>query len=341
MTNWWQNLPTAYDSICGKAKFRVIPEDFIVDEELSFTPDGEGENVFLRIEKRGLNTEQVAKQLARFANVKFMDVGYAGLKDKNAVTRQWFSIRVPGKTEFDWQKLNDEQISVLEISRNRKKLRRGVIKQNRFEITVREFDGDFANIKDIAQLISERGVPNYFGDQRFGNDCGNIEKAMHIFNGEYKPKTKAERGIVLSSARSYLFNEILSRRVQQKNWNKLLSGDVAIFDDNNSIFAVEDLDDLTLLRLESMDIHPAAALFGSGEFKTSGAPFQVESSVVEENPKLALGCKNNNMKLERRAMRLRIIDLVVEQASAGVVRFSFALKTGAYATVVLREIVKI
>lgn len=345
MSNWWCELPTAYNSVCGTAKFRVNPDDFIVDEELSFTPDGEGENVFLRIEKRGLTTEQVAKQLARFANVKLMDVGYAGLKDKNAVTRQWFSIRIPGKSEFEWQKLNDEKINILEINRNRKKLRRGVIKQNKFEIIVRDFDGNFEELISIAQLVSADGIPNYFGDQRFGNGCGNIEKALQIFNGEYKPKGKdkgrAERSIILSAARSYLFNEILSQRVQQQNWNKLLPGDAAIFDDNNSIFAVEELDEATTTRLASMDIHPAAALYGSGEFKTNGEPNKIESAVIDENSELAMGCKNNNMRMERRAMRLKVAGLVVEPVETGVVKFSFALKTGAYATAVLREMLSL
>ena len=341
MSNWWRDLPTALDSVCGTAKFRVNHEDFIVDEELSFTPDGEGENIFLRIEKRGLNTEQVAKQLARFSNVKLMDVGYAGLKDKNAVTRQWFSIRIPGKTELDWSSLNNEQINIIEINRNRKKLRRGVIKQNRFEIIVQEFNGDFAELETVAKSISVNGVPNYFGDQRFGNNCGNIEKALQIFTGEYKPKGRnkgrAERSIILSAARSYLFNQILRERVRQQNWNKLLPGDVAIFDDNNSIFAPENLDELTNSRLDSMDIHPAAVLYGSGELKTTGEPNQIESTIIKENAELALGCKNNNMRLERRAMRLKVIGLTIEQLAAGQVKFSFALKTGAYATSVLRE----
>ncbi len=337
MSNWWGSLPTAYNSVSGTAKFRVFPEDFIVDEKLSFTPDGDGENIFLRIEKRELNTEQVAKHLARFADVKLMDVGYAGLKDKNAVTRQWFSVRIPGKVELDWKFLNDDKIKILEVTRNRKKLRRGVISQNKFQITVREFDGDYAKLESIAQKIIAGGVPNYFGDQRFGHDAGNVAKACQIFTGEYKPKGKGERSILISAARSYIFNEILRKRIELNNWNNLLPGDVAIFDNNNSIFVVDEFDQTILTKLQEMDIHPAAALYGSGEFKTANDPYMIESAVVEDNMDLALGCKNNNLKLERRAMRLRVQDFTIEQLEPDAIRFAFALKSGAYATVVLRE----
>ncbi len=341
MSNWWQDLPTAYDSVSGAAKFRVNPEDFLVDEELSFIPDGEGENVLLRIQKRELNTEQVAKVLARFANVKLMDVGYAGLKDRNAITTQWFSVRIPGKVELDWSQVNDEQISVLEVTKNLKKLRRGVIKCNRFQIIVREFAGDFASLSEVVEKVKTCGVPNYFGDQRFGRGGANVEKAFDLFSGEYKPKGKVERGMLLSAARSFIFNQILSSRVERGDWNQLITGDVAIFDNNDSFFDIQEPDDAMLAKLESMDLHPAAALFGSGEFRTTGVPNQVEAEVVEQNADLAKGCKNNNMRMERRAMRLSVHDLQLEKLSETELKFSFGLKTGAYATAVLREMVNL
>lgn len=341
MSSWWQELPTAYDSVSGTAKFRVTPEDFVVDEELSFTPDGEGENVLLRIEKRGLNTEQVAKTISRFANVKLMDVGYAGLKDKNAITRQWFSVRIPGKVELDWSQINDEQISVLEVTKNLKKLRRGVIKCNRFQIIVREFAGDYSALSKTVEKVKTGGVPNYFGDQRFGRGGANIEKAFDLFAGEYKPKGRVERGILLSAARSFVFNTILSKRVERDNWDELLCGDVAIFDDNDSFFDIQELDQQTLAKLESMDLHPAAALFGSGEYRTTDMPNQIETEVVEQNIELASGCKNNNMRMERRAMRLCVQDLELEKISETELKFTFGLKTGAYATAVLREMINL
>ncbi len=341
LSNWWQSLPTAYNSVCGSAKFRVNPEDFIVDEELSFTPDGEGENVFLRIEKKGLNTEQVAKSIARFATVKLMDVGYAGLKDKNAITRQWFSVRIPGKVEHNWEELNSDNMMVIEITRNRKKLRRGVIKLNSFEITVRDYSGNLDQLDSVCKKIKAGGVPNYFGDQRFGHDAGNIDKAYQISTGEYKPKGKGERGIILSAARSYIFNQILSKRVDADSWNKLIDGDIAIFDDSNSFFAVENIDQGLQHKVQEMDVHPAAALFGSGELKTMGLAQQVEEQVISDNNELALLCKNNNMRMDRRAMRLKVHDFECEQLSDNEIRFTFKLKTGAYATSVLREVLEL
>ncbi len=154
---------------------RVNPEDFQVDEILGFELSGEGEHVCLHIRKRNSNTAFVAKQIARLADVKNMDVSYAGLKDRNAVTTQWFSVYLSNKTEPDWQQLNTDEVEVLEVVRHNRKLRRGALKGNRFKICVRELQGDHESLEQRLQTIRGKGVPNYFGEQRFGRD--NLEQA--------------------------------------------------------------------------------------------------------------------------------------------------------------------
>jgi tRNA pseudouridine13 synthase len=193
-----------YGSPSGVGKIRTVPEDFIVYESLAVEPSGEGEHVFLQIQKTSENTEYVARQLARFANVRQRDIGYAGLKDRHAVTTQWFSVWLPGKSEPDWMAFATDNMKVLHIVRHARKLKRGVLSGNRFEITIRDWQGDQAKTIGQLGLIKANGIANYYGEQRFGNQGQNVNKALTMFRGD---KVKREqRSLYLSAARSYLFN---------------------------------------------------------------------------------------------------------------------------------------
>ena len=183
----------AYEPLAISAHLKTFPEDFIVDEQLPFELSGEGEHAWLHIQKRDCNTDWVAKALAKIAGVRSRCVGYAGLKDRHGLTSQWFSVHMPGLPDPDWQQIesipgDEGNIKLLEAKRHSRKLRRGALKENRFTICLRHLKGrsdDLASLIDQrCQLIAERGVPNYFGEQRFGHDMGNLSAAAYMFSKE-------------------------------------------------------------------------------------------------------------------------------------------------------------
>jgi len=199
----------------------------MVQEILSFQPEGSGEHAFLQIQKQGENTEYVARLLARFAGVRQRDIGYAGLKDRHGRTTQWFSVWLPGKEDPDWSQLETPSIQVLQAVRHARKLKRGVLSGNRFQLLIRDWAGDKSRLEMQLQCIKKSGFPNYFGSQRFGHQGQNVNKALALLQGA---KVKRElRSIYLSAVRSYLFNQILSQRIIANNWNQAIAGDVFIF----------------------------------------------------------------------------------------------------------------
>lgn len=303
------------------ARIRTTPGDFQVTEELGFEFTGDGEHDYLWVEKTGTNTEWLARQLAVFADVPAKDVGYAGLKDRHAVTRQWFS--VPRWNSPDWKTLDVDGVEVLDVQRHNKKLRRGAHKTNTFRIVLR---GDDLNIGVDAlekriQTIREKGVPNYFGEQRFGRGGSNLALADVWASGKRLPRHK--RSLAISSVRSFVFNEMLDVRVQNGTWNTLLPGDTVNLDGTGSVFDVDEVDDELLRRCQEMDIHPAGELIGDG------------SGTGPERWLAALA--KARVETGTRSLRLKVNGLEM-QADDGAVVLSFTLGRGAYATAVLREI---
>ncbi len=323
---------------CGTIRSR--PEDFIVEEKLGFEPSGEGEHHFLKIEKVGENSEWIAKLLARYAGVKRRDIGFSGLKDRQAKTTQWFSVHIPGKREVDWSVIENEAIQLLEQTRHNKKLRRGIHKGNYFKLTVRDLEGDKALIESRLKKISEEGVPNYFGEQRFGIDGRNIESAELLFKGEIKVHDRAKKGFYLSAARSFLFNSQISERIKEGSWNHLAVGDVAQFDGSGSCFKIQEIDDSIEVRQKSLDIHPTSALWGNGSLMTDGAIEQQEQRVIDQFPLLRDGLKNAGLEQSRRATRLCPKELIWGFPEETVLEISFVLPSGGFATAVLNELIK-
>jgi tRNA pseudouridine13 synthase len=304
------------------AKIRGTPQDFQVTEVLGFEFTGDGEHDYLWVEKIGANTEWVARQLAHFADVPARDVGYAGLKDRHAVTRQWFS--VPRWNSPGWQMLEVEGVTVLDVQRHNKKLRRGAHKANRFRIVLR---GEALNrhakaVEERVQAIREQGVPNYFGEQRFGRDGNNVSLADAWASGKRLPRHK--RSIAISSARSFMFNDHLDDRVRDGTWNTIVPGDKANLDGTGSVFDVENIDEEIERRCSQMDIHPAGELAGDGSTGTNEAWIA------------ALG--KARIEAGTRSLRLRVSALSYSIA-ADTVEMSFVLGRGAFATSVLRELV--
>lgn len=306
------------------ALIRSQPADFDVCEVLGFELSGDGEHDYLFIEKTSANTEWVSRQLATHANVPAKDVGFAGLKDRHAVTRQWFS--VPRWNAPDWESLAVDGVRLLEQRRHKRKLRRGAHKKNRFRIVLRGTTPDARLLQDRLQVMSTAGVPNYFGEQRFGRAGANVQLADQWAEGRRLPRHK--RNFAISAARAYLFNEQLDDRVRNGSWNRLVAGDLANLDGSGSVFAVAEPDAELLQRCRELDIHPTGALIGDGSI----AP---EACVGHGNWLDAL--TRARVAPASRSLRMRVADLQWS-ISADSVSLQFTLSRGAFATSVLREL---
>lgn len=324
-------------ALCA-AEIRRNRDDFQVTEELGFDPSGNGEHDFLWIEKSGANTAWVARQLAGHAGVSSRDVGYAGLKDRHAVTRQWFSVRRPDRTGTDWAAFRADGVRVLQVARNRRKLRRGAHRSNRFRIALRAAGiGELASdLQERVACIRARGVPNYFGPQRFGRDGGNIDLARRLQAGEVLRRDA--RGHALSAARAYLFNAILERRVRTGAWDRLIRGDIANLDASGSVFPVQqptpELDE----RCRALDIHPTATLWGRGAPLLAAEAARLETAVVSAYPGLASAVTDAGVDAASRALRARVEKIECDIRS-DVAWLGFRLTRGAFATAVIRELV--
>ena len=331
-------LPTwayAYNSPAATGKIKTQAADFIVEELLPFQPEGNGEHVFLHIQKTGENTEYVARLLARVANVRQRDIGFAGLKDRHGITTQWFSVWLPGKADPDWSAAETENIKILQAIRHPRKLKRGVLTGNNFTILIRDFVGDQDQTIAQLEMIKTQGFPNYYGEQRFGNNGQNINTALALFNGaKMKPE---QRSIYLSAARSYLFNLILSERVKQQNWNQAIAGDVCMINQSNSYFKTDIIDETLQKRMKNGEIHPTACLYGKGENASSATALAIENTILESHPELTQGLIKFALEMDRRALRAQAENLTWQFLDANQLQLSFFLTAGSYATALLRE----
>ena len=317
------------------ASIRLKPSDFVVVENCGIEFSGDGEHDYLWIEKTGTNTHWVAECLAKHSGIPVRDVGYAGLKDRHAVTRQWFSVR--RASPADWNAFTAEGVVILEQKVHRRKLRRGAHSGNSFRIALRsdKIDTNLENREKRVAGIDQCGVPNYFGEQRFGRDGGNIELCRQLFAG--RKLSRHKRGIALSAARSLIFNDILDVRVRQGSWNTILPGELANLDGSASVFAVKKVDAELIARCNAHDIHASGSLWGVGAPQSSSNVAELESEVVRSHAEIAVGLTKAKVDASSRSLRLRVRDLrwTVED---GVCWLEFSLRKGGYATTVLREI---
>lgn len=303
-------LPSALPrlSIEGIARSRI--DDFEVDEDLGFVPTGDGEHLYLRIEKRGLNTITVARTLADAAGVTLADVGFAGLKDRRAVARQWFS--VPSKGPVAFRDANDARL--LEQTRHARKLRRGQHAGNCFRLVLRRVQGSTPLIEERLAALRDGGVPNYFGPQRFGRDGSNIDAAWAWLGRRPRPRLRPYmKSIYFSTARALLFNAVLAERVRQGNWNSAVDGDV----------------------LEA-DI-PTGPLWGRGRSPARSVSAAIETAALTPLRDWLDPLEHVGLNQQRRALAVRPRDLAwVWDGSA--LCLSFVLPPGSYATSLLAEI---
>ncbi len=339
MNNDMNNLPYLYGKPTSQGDLRCQPEDFKVYELLPFQASGEGEHLVLYIRKTNQNTVYIAKQLAKFFGVKEALVSYAGLKDRFAVCEQHFSIHLPGSkiTHLsDIKALSITGVEVLSLQRHNKKLRTGALLGNRFELTLRNIVNP-EGLEKRWEQIRLNGVPNYFGEQRFGIEGANIAKATALFEGK-KVKDKKKRGLYLSAARSFLFNHVVAHRIQNNTFNILRAGDVCMLSGTQSVFLAENIDDTLNERLSSFDIDITAPLWGRGSLMTSADILTEESAVVAPFNTFTHGLEHFGLKQERRKIRLTL-QLEKMALDDSTLTVSFCLPAGCYATTILRELI--
>ena len=328
------NYAYSKPNIAGKIK--QLPADFIVKESLGFTPIGEGEHVYCYLQKTGLDTEQVAKQLARFAQIPIRNVSFAGMKDRHAITEQWFSLHIPGKNTPNLSALNNAQIKILEQARHNKKLQRGSLKGNHFEIIIKELDGDKDQIEQRLALL-QQGVPNYFGEQRFGRQRQNLFKATELLQKQLSVK-KHLRGIYYSAIRSWLYNQQLSAKIADGSWNALYPGEVVNLVDSQSLFCCEQIDDGLIQRLKDQDIAPVSWLWGKGRDSRFESSQQKSYQLLAEHHDLLQLLEKNDLKMMARSNICYVRSLrYAWQENA--LHLQFYLSKGSYATSVLRELI--
>lgn len=334
---------------------RCQPGDFQVEELPIVQPSGEGSHCWLWVEKTGANTDWVAVQLAKAFGCSPRDVGFAGMKDRHAVTRQWFSLPCPQRSTADAQagrsvesasplmpsdsdiEASIEGVRILKTSRHGKKLRRGILRGNRFRIEVRQLHGDLSDLESRLSRIEEQGVPNYFGPQRFGFGGANVERAVHwLQQGGRLPRSK--RSIYLSAVRSFLFNQVLAQRVGDGSWNTLMVGELAMLDGTHSIFLCDAVDEVLQQRCSSFDLHPTGPLPGRGGMAPADAALALEQNTLAPYADCIASLERFGVDAERRSLRLRVAELSWEIHQDNLL-LEFSLPAGAYATVVLRELI--
>ncbi|WP_018867396.1 MULTISPECIES: tRNA pseudouridine(13) synthase TruD [unclassified Thioalkalivibrio] len=329
------------------ATIKAEPEDFRVEEVPATTPEGQGEHVWLEIEKRLLNSEDVAVWLGRESGAGRGRVSYAGRKDRQAVTRQWFSVQCPPESEPDWAgraeawnspqeaEATGSRMRVLRVMRHARKLRTGHLAGNRFEIRLGAVQGDRAAAESILAAVRDGGIPNYFGAQRFGRD--NLERARAWLGGGRAPRSRNQRSLLLSAARSAIFNAVLAARVRRGDWDRLLPGDVANLEGSGSVFAVPEVDAELEARAARLDIHPTGPLWGRGAMLTAGEVAALEAAIAAEEPVLAEGLEQEGVRAARRSLRM-VPRAVAWRWEGDDLWLSLELGAGEYATGVLDAI---
>lgn len=317
MANHLLQWPNAYPASGASATLKLLNEDFIVTELPQQLPSGEGEHIWLDVEKNGANTAFVAQQLAEVAGVQERDVGYAGLKDRYAITRQWFSIYLPKGETPDLARLQHPEFKVLSQSRHVKKLRPGDLQGNRFRIVLRDVTGGRDATEANLQAVASQGVPNYFGAQRFGFEGGNVEQGRAMLAREIRVRNPKKKGIYLSAVRSFVFNEVLALRIRQGLWGKTLPGDV--------------MDEAG---------RPTGPLWGRGRVITTDQAQALEMGVAERHATLCDGMEHAGLDQARRALVASPVDMSWDWPQADQLVLTFSLPAGNYATSVLNEILR-
>jgi tRNA pseudouridine13 synthase len=330
--------PRAAGDSLGSAVLKACAEDFQVDEVLDIPLSGEGEHLWLWVEKRNLNTEEAARRLAKAAGVPLRTVSYAGLKDRQALTRQWFSLHLPGKADPDLSAAQNDTLSILKQTRHSRKLQRGAHSANGFTLRLTALAADRAELDERLEAMQQTGVPNYFGTQRFGFQGGNVFDAQQYAERQALPEQRNVRSRLLSTARSFLFNRMLAARVADGTWNRAQVGDLLAFTDSRSFFPAGEAE-CSDPRLAILDLHPTGALWGEGGSVATGDCAALENAIAGEHQALCSWLARAGLAQERRILRLPIGGLTWHYPEPDILQLEFVLPAGCFATVVVRELV--
>ena len=311
--------------------------DFVVKENLGYSMAGEGEFVAVRVRKTDANTLFVGEKLAQFAGISARNMSYAGLKDRRAVTEQWFSLQMPGKTTPDFGDFQLEGIEILEVTRHNRKIRTGSLDGNYFDILLRNaIEND--DLKVRLENLSKFGFPNYFTEQRFGRDGHNLTQALRWAKGEIQVKDRKKRSFYLSAARSEVFNLVVSERLKQGVANRVLPNDIVQLSGSHSWFVADEKEDLNVLqlRLEQGDLQLTAPLIG----ETAQLACSLENDIVQQHQDIVNLMKQERLKPARRPLLMKPKDFNWQFEETGL-RLKFYLPAGSYATALVRELVNI
>lgn len=277
---------------------------------MDIEPSGEGEHLWLLISKKDQNTSWVAGILAKLAGIKRNDVGYCGMKDRFAITTQWFSLYVPSR-DLDLSTLTHSDFTILRTARHHKKLRRGMHRGNRFKIVLKQFEVEKKSFDDRMKLISRFGVPNYFGEQRFGHQGNNLHEVQKLIMADKLKGNRHGTGLYLSAARSWLFNLVLARHIDNA--------------------------DESLGRLQEY----TGPLWGRGRSSADREVASVEEQILKDWQDWCYALEHAGLKPERRNLILRSDSILYEWIEPNQLSLEFSLLRGCFATVLLREIAQL
>lgn len=310
--------------------------DFIVREELGYPLAGEGEFVAVKVRKTNANTLFVGEQLAKFVGISEKNMSYAGLKDRHAVTEQWFCLHLAGKETPDFSAFECEGVEILEVTRHNRKIRTGALEGNYFELLLRDVE-ETDELKQRLNQLQAVGFPNYFTEQRFGRDGHNLTQAQRWASGEISVKDRKKRSFYLSAARSEVFNLVVSQRIADQQMQTVLLGDYLQLAGSNSFFEVK-AEDLvqSQQRLDENDVLLTAPLIGENSLEQNGN--EREKAIVAQHENLISLMKKERMNAARRAMLCKPQDLHWQFEAEGL-RLTFFLNSGSYATGLVRELI--
>jgi len=341
MTDWQQHAECwayAYERPVANARIKSQPSHFKVFEVLGFEPSGHGEFVLVEIEKTQLDTPQAGALLARYCNLPRSSVSHAGLKDRHAVCRQFFSIHLPGRSTPDFKGLDNEQLKLISIHRHQRKLRPAAIQFNRFELVLDALEAHTERLDQRLLQVSNFGVPNYFGLQRFGRHFSNLNLALAMAGNTKRRVDRMRRSLAISAARSWIFNQVLSERVNQKNWAGGVNREVWMLRDSNSVFGPDELTPEIAQRAELGEIDTSGPMWGQGKLRTEGELAELEGHTASEAAPFDLWLAEIGLKQERRRLRLQPRQMTWSRLSENQMALRFILPRGCFATAVLREI---
>lgn len=333
------DLPWLHSQPVSTGMIKVSASDFQVFEDLGYQPDGEGEQLLVKVRKIGCNTRFVADALARYLKIPQREVSFAGMKDRHAITEQTFCLRLPGKAIPDLSGFNLEGVTILAVERHQRKIRTGALAGNAFELILRGIS-DPADVEQRLASVKAQGVPNYFGEQRFGRDGHNLTLVQQWAQGKITIRDRNKRSLLLSAARSAVFNQVTAQRLKQHgNLSTLLLGDAVQLAGRGSWFIAQ-ADDLEEIkqRLTAQQLRLTGPLPGRGEPgpKADALAFELsELALAEEIVGLLI---REKVATGRRAMLVIPRDLQWQWLDAETLKLNFWLPAGSFATTVVREL---